>query len=320
MKILFIDTVHLLLKEELEKQNHICEEAYDKTREEILAIIEKYEGIVLRSRIKMDEDFLSKCHNLKFIARAGSGLENIDEEYAKSKNIKCFNAAEGNRQAVAEHTLGMLLSLFNNLNKSDKEVRNRIWEREGNTGVELAGKTIGIIGYGNNGSAFAEVLSGFGVRILAYDKYLEKYKYQASMQEIFRKADVLSLHIPLTVETTYLLDENYINQFEKPIYIINTARGKCVHTKDLVAAMGKGKVLGACLDVLEYEKSSFENLTADGLPKEMQYLIDSEKTILSPHIAGWTQQSNQKIAEVLLQKISLLVKKTHQIDGLLSKI
>jgi len=202
----------------------------------------------------------------------------------------------------------MLLSLFNNLNKSDKEVRNGIWDREGNRGVELAGKTVGIIGFGNNGSAFAEVLSGFGVRILAYDKYLEKYKYQASMQEIFRKADVLSLHIPLTVETTYLLDENFINQFEKPIYIINTARGKCVHTKDLVAAMGKGKVLGACLDVLEYEKASFENLTADGLPKEMQYLIDSEKTILSPHIAGWTHESNIRLAKILYKKINILFK------------
>jgi D-3-phosphoglycerate dehydrogenase len=306
MKIFFIDTVHLLLKEELEKQNHICEEAYDKTREEILAIIENYEGIVLRSRIKMDEDFLSKCHNLKFIARVGSGLENIDEEYAKSKNIKCFNAAEGNRQAVAEHALGMLLSLFNNLNKSDKEVRNGIWEREGNRGVELAGKTVGIIGFGNNGSAFAEILSGFDVRILAYDKYLEKHKYQATMQEIFQYADIVSLHIPLTIETTYLVDENYINQFEKVIYLINTARGKCVHTKDLVFALEKGKVLGVCLDVLEYEKTSFENLTAEGLTNEMQYLIDSEKTILSPHIAGWTQQSNQKIAEVLFQKISVL--------------
>ncbi|MDP7243895.1 MAG: NAD(P)-dependent oxidoreductase [Flavobacteriales bacterium] len=304
MKILFIDTVHPFLKKELEKQNHICEEAYDKTREEVLAIIENYEGIVLRSRIKMDEDFLSKCHNLKFIARAGSGLENIDEEYAKSKNIKCFNAAEGNRQAVAEHTLGMLLSLFNNLNRSDKEVRSGIWEREVNTGVELAGKTIGIIGYGNNGSAFAEVLSGFGVRILAYDKYLEKYKYQSSMQEIFQKADVLSLHIPLTAETTYLVDENFIHQFEKPIYIINTARGKCVHSKDLVTAMKNGKVLGACLDVLEYEKSSFEDLERNELMPELQYIFDSAKTILSPHIAGWTHQSSQKIAEVLVQKIN----------------
>ena len=262
MKILFIDTVHPFLQEALEKQNHICEGVYDKNRDEILSIMPNYDGIVLRSRIKIDEDFLSQCHQLKFIARAGSGLENIDVNAAENKNIKCFNAPEGNRQAVAEHTLGMLLSLFNNLNKSDKEVRNGIWDREGNRGVELAGKTVGIIGFGNNGSAFAEVLSGFGVRILAYDKYLEKHKYQANMQEIFRKADVLSLHIPLTAETTYLLDENYINQFEKPIYIINTARGKCVHTKDLVAAMGKGKVLGACLDVLEYEKASFENLTA----------------------------------------------------------
>ena len=304
MKILFIDTVHSFLKKELEKQNHICEEAYDKTREEVLAIIENYKGIVLRSRIKMDEDFLSKCHNLKFIARAGSGLENIDEEYAKSKNIKCFNAAEGNRQAVAEHTLGMLLSLFNNLNRSDKEVRSGVWEREVNTGVELAGKTIGIIGYGNNGSAFAEVLSGFGVRILAYDKYLEKYKYQSSMQEIFQKADVLSLHIPLTAETTYLVGENFIHQFEKPIYIINTARGKCVHSKDLVTAMKNGKVLGACLDVLEYEKSSFEDLERKELLPELQYLFDSAKTILSPHIAGWTHQSSQKIAEVLVQKIN----------------
>ena len=304
MKILFIDTVHPFLKKELEKQNHICEEAYDKTREEVLAIIENYKGIVLRSRIKMDEDFLSKCHNLKFIARAGSGLENIDEEYAKSKNIKCFNAAEGNRQAVAEHTLGMLLSLFNNLNRSDKEVRSGVWEREVNTGVELAGKTIGIIGYGNNGSAFAEVLSGFGVRILAYDKYLEKYKYQSSMQEIFQKADVLSLHIPLTAETTYLVGENFIHQFEKPIYIINTARGKCVHSKDLVTAMKNGKVLGACLDVLEYEKSSFEDLERKELLPELQYLFDSAKTILSPHIAGWTHQSSQKIAEVLVQKIN----------------
>ncbi len=306
MKIFFIDTVHLLLKEELEKQNHICEEAYDKTREEILAIIENYEGIVLRSRIKMDEDFLSKCHNLKFIARAGSGLENIDVIEAEKRNIKCFNASEGNRQAVAEHALGMLLSLFNNLNKSDREVRNGIWEREGNRGVELAGKTVGIIGFGNNGSAFAEGLSGFGIRILTYDKYLEKYKFQATMQEIFQYADIVSLHIPLTAETTYLVDEGYIKNFEKPIYIINTARGKCVNTKDLVAAMKNGKVLGACLDVLEYEKTSFEDLEREELPPELQYIFDTEKTILSPHIAGWTQQSNRKIAEVLFQKISLL--------------
>ena len=306
MKILFIDTVHPFLQEALEKQNHICEGVYDKNRDEILSIIPNYDGIVLRSRIKIDEDFLSQCHQLKFIARAGSGLENIDVNAAENKNIKYFNASEGNRQAVAEHALGMLLSLFNNLNKSDREVRKGIWEREGNRGVELAGKTVGIIGFGNNGSAFAEVLSGFAVRILAYDKYLEKHKYQASMQEIFQYADIVSLHIPLTTETTYLLDENFINQFGKPIYIINTARGKCVHTKDLVFALEKGKVLGVCLDVLEYEKTSFDGLSKESLSDELQYLFVSEKTILSPHIAGWTNESKQKIAEVLLQKITTL--------------
>lgn len=306
MKILFIDIVHPFLKKELEKKNHICDIAYNKTRDEILSIILDYEGIVLRSRIKIDYDFLNKCQGLKFIARAGSGLENIDVIEAEKRNIKCFNAPEGNRQAVAEHTLGMLLSLFNNLNKSDQEVRKGIWERENNRGIELSGKTIGIIGFGNNGSALAEILSGFGVCILAYDKYLDNYPYKSNMRTIFQQANILSLHIPLTTETTYLLDEDYIKRFEKPIYIINTARGKCVNTKDLVSAMKNGKVLGACLDVLEYEKTSFEDLERKELITELQYIFDSEKTILSPHIAGWTKQSKLRIAEVLFQKINLI--------------
>ena len=304
MKILFIDIVHPFLKKELEKQNHICDIAYNKTRDEILSIILDYEGIVLRSRIKIDYDFLNKCQGLKFIARAGSGLENIDVIEAAKRNIKCFNAPEGNRQAVAEHTLGMLLSLFNNLNKSDQEVRKGIWERENNRGIELSGKTIGIIGFGNNGSALAEILSGFEVCILAYDKYLDNYPYKSDMRTIFQQANILSLHIPLTTETTYLLDEDYIKRFEKPIYIINTARGKCVNTKDLVSAMKNGKVLGACLDVLEYEKTSFEDLERKEILTELQYIFNSEKTILSPHIAGWTKQSKLKIAEVLFQKIN----------------
>ena len=306
MRILFIDIVHPFLKKELEKKNHICDIAYNKTRDEILSIILDYEGIVLRSRIKIDYDFLNKCQGLKFIARAGSGLENIDVIEAAKRNIKCFNAPEGNRQAVAEHTLGMLLSLFNNLNKSDKEVRKGIWERENNRGIELFGKTIGIIGFGNNGSALAEILSGFGVCILAYDKYLDNYPYKSDMRTIFQQANILSLHIPLTTETTYLVDKDYIKRFEKPIYIINTARGKCVNTKDLVSAMKNGKVLGACLDVLEYEKTSFEDLERKELLTELQYIFDSEKTILSPHIAGWTKQSKLKIAEVLFQKINLI--------------
>ena len=304
MKILFIDTVHPFLKKELEKQNHICDTAYDKSKIEIEKIIKGYEGIIIRSRLTIDKAFIDKAVNLKFISRAGSGLENIDVNYAESKKIKCCNAAEGNRKAVAEHTIGMLLSLFNNLNKANKEVRNGEWEREGNRGEVFFGKTIGIIGSGNNGSALAEMLSGFGVRILAYDKYLENYPCKSDMQAIFKQADILSLHIPLTSETTYLVDEDYIKRFEKPIYIINTARGKCVNTKDLVTAMKNGKVLGACLDVLEYEKTSFEDLERKELLPELQYLFDSAKTILSPHIAGWTHQSSKKIAEVLVQKIN----------------
>ena len=304
MKILFIDTVHPLLKQELEKENHICDSAYNKSKTEIQQIISNYQGIIIRSRFKIDKQFIDCGSNLKFIARAGSGLENIDVEYAKNKNIHCYNAAEGNRQAVAEHALGMLLSLFNNLNNADQEVREGKWERERNRGIELAGKTVGIIGYGNNGSAFAEVLKGFNVKILAYDKYLTNYPQKSSMETINKEADIISLHVPLTDETTYLVDDNFIKRFVKNFYLINTARGKCVNTKNLVKALENKKIKGACLDVLEYEKTSFENLSKDGLKSDMQYLMNAQNTILSPHIAGWTAESNVKIAEVLLNKFT----------------
>ena len=304
MKILFIDTVHPLLKQELEKENHICDSAYNKSKTEIQQIISNYQGIIIRSRFKIDKQFIDCGSNLKFIARAGSGLENIDVEYAENKNIHCYNAAEGNRQAVAEHALGMLLSLFNNLNNADQEVREGKWEREKNRGIELAGKTVGIIGYGNNGSAFAEVLKGFNVKILAYDKYLTNYPQESSMETIHKEADIISLHVPLTDETTYLVDDNFINRFVKNFYLINTARGKCVNTKNLVKALENKKIKGACLDVLEYEKTSFENLSKDGLTSDMQYLMNAQNTILSPHVAGWTVESNVKIAEVLLDKFT----------------
>ena len=304
MKILFIDTVHPLLKQELEKENHICDSAYNKSKTEIQQIISNYQGIIIRSRFKIDKQFIDCGSNLKFIARAGSGLENIDVEYAEKKNIHCYNAAEGNRQAVAEHALGMLLSLFNNLNNADQEVREGKWERERNRGIELAGKTVGIIGYGNNGSAFAEVLKGFNVKILAYDKYLTNYPQESSMETINKEADIISLHVPLTDETTYLVDDNFINRFAKNFYFINTARGKCVNTKHLAKALENKKIKGACLDVLEYEKTSFENLSKDGLTSDMQYLMNAKNTILSPHVAGWTVESNVKIAEVLLDKIT----------------
>jgi D-3-phosphoglycerate dehydrogenase len=230
-------------------------------------------------------------------------MENIDEEFATSKGIACLNAPEGNRQAVAEHALGMLLSLFNTLNTADLEVRQGLWKREENRGIELNGKTVGIIGYGHNGSAFADVLGGFGVKLLAYDKYKSNYSEKAiesDMQTIFNEADILSLHIPLTDETHHLVNDEFIQRFKKPFYLINTSRGQCVKTVDLLDAMQDGKVLGACLDVLEDEKTSFEKLENS---VDFQRLIQSKKVILSPHVAGWTKESKLKLAQVLLEKI-----------------
>jgi len=304
MKILFIDTVHPFLKKELEKNNHECESAFDLNKIQIESIIEKYNGVIIRSKFIIDENFINKATNLKFIARAGSGLENINVDFAKKQKIKCYNASEGNRQAVAEHALGMILSLFNNISQADREVRSGNWNRESNRGTELSGKTIAIIGYGNNGSAFCKLIQGFGVNILTYDKYLVDYPFKSSMKYIFENADILSIHTPLTEETSYLLNDKYINNFKKNIYIINTARGKCVNTEHLVKSLKSGKIQGACLDVLEYENISFENLKKDSLEENLEYLTNSSKVILSPHIAGWTHESNLKIAKILFQKIS----------------
>jgi D-3-phosphoglycerate dehydrogenase len=312
-KVLFVDTVHPLLWKQLEKEGYKCIEGYSLSKEEIVAQHKDVFGIIIRSRLRIDSNFIACFSDLTFIARAGSGMENIDHEYANSKGIHCFNAAEGNRQAVAEHALGMLLGLFNNLNKADKEVRKGLWKREENRGLELSGKTVGLIGYGNNGSAFAEVLSGFSVKILAYDKYKTNYSserdVESDMQTIFQEADILSLHIPLTEETQHLVNDTFINQFKKPIFIINTSRGQCLNTNALVENLQTGKVLGACLDVLEHEKSSFENLK--DYPSELKLLLASEKVILSPHVAGWTQESKLKLAQVLLQKIMAIKKKNH---------
>jgi len=307
MKILFIDSNHPLLHETLQKAGHECDLRYTWTKEEILGNIQSYDGIVIRSRITLDREIIDKAVNLKFIARAGAGMENIDVAYAESKGIKCLHAPEGNRDAVAEHAIAMLLSLFNNLHRANNEVRIGKWIREGNRGVELMGKTVGIIGYGNMGSAFAERLKGFGVKILVYDKYKKGFGSdqitETTLERIFAEADVLSLHTHLTDETRYIINDEFINSFKKIIYVINTARGKCLDTKDLVKNMRSGKVAGACLDVLEYEMSSFEKLEINELPEAFQYLIQSDKVVLSPHIAGWTQESNAKIARVLAEKI-----------------
>ena len=307
MKIIFIDTTHPKLIKDLNYKGFICDQAYDKSRSEILKIIKSYDGIVIRSRFKIDKAFINAAKKLKFIARAGSGTENIDLHYANKKNIKCFNAAEGNRQAVAEHALAIILNLLNNIRVSDQEIRRGIWEREKNRGIELSDKTIGIIGFGNTGSSFAKILENFNVKILAYDKYKEKYKFQSNLDEILELSDIISLHIPLTEETKYLVNENFIDKAKKPFYIINTSRGQCIETKALIKGLKDQKILGACLDVFEQEKNSFEKI---GENADLKYLIESNKTILTPHIAGWTFESNYKIAETLSKKIINLIKKS----------
>ena len=306
MKILHLDTNHELLISQLNDSGFINHEDYTSTKSEIEAKIHDYDGIVLRSRFSIDKPFLDAATHLKFIGRVGAGLENIDCNYAESKGVYLISAPEGNRNAVGEHTLGMLLSLFNKLNKADAEVRSGKWLREANRGIELDGRTVGLIGYGNMGKAFAKKLRGFDVEVLCYDikeGVGDANAKQVTLQEFQEKVDVVSLHTPQTSLTLNMVNSVFINQFSKSFWLINTARGKSVVTQDLVSALKTRKVLGAGLDVLEYEKASFETLFSSKLPEAFQYLIDSEHVLLSPHVAGWTVESKEKLAQTIVDKI-----------------
>lgn len=306
VKILHIDSNHPLLWEQLEKAGFSNEADFTSTKEEVENKIENYHGVVIRSRFKIDKNFIDKAKNLQFIARVGAGLESIDCDYAESKNINLIAAPEGNCNAVGEHALGMILSLFNKLNNADKEVKSGHWNRESNRGTELDGKTVGIIGYGNMGKSFAKKLRGFEVEVLCYDilpNVDDANAKQVSLQELQQKADVLSLHIPWTPETDKMVNTEFINQFAKPFWLINTARGKSVVTTDLVAALQSGKILGAGLDVLEYEKLSFETLFEGEKPEAFDYLLQANNVLLTPHIAGWTIESKEKLAQVIVDKI-----------------
>lgn len=310
IKILHIDSNHPLLWEQLEQAGFTNHADFTSTKEEIEAKIQNYQGIVIRSRFKIDQQFIDKATHLQFIARVGAGLESIDCEYALSKDIQLIAAPEGNCNAVAEHTLGMILSLFNKLNQADSEIRSGQWNRESNRGHELDGKTVGIIGYGTMGKSFAKKLRGFDVTVLCYD-ILENVgdanAKQVSLKELQQKTDVLSLHIPWTPDTDKMVDLDFISAFAKSFWIINTSRGKNIVTADLVAAMESGKILGAGLDVLEYEKLSFETLFQDkNTPDAFQYLLDGKKVILTPHIAGWTYESHERLAQVIVDKIKAL--------------
>ena len=308
-KILLVDTVHPLIEKEFSEMGFQCEQFSGNTQKELGLIVHEYFGLIIRSKIMIDKYILEKAKELKFIGRVGAGMENIDIKFVEKIGVKCFNSPEGNRDAVGEHVIGMLLSMFNNLKIADLEVRQGIWNREGNRGTEIKGKTIGIIGYGNMGSAVAQKLKGFGADVIAFDKYKfnysEEFVKECTLDEVFEKSEIVSMHVPLTTETNYMVDDRFINNFKKNIFFINTSRGKVLKTSDLVKNIKTGKVIGAALDVLEYENLSFENLKNDNLPEDFNFLINSEKVILSPHIAGWTVESKYKLAKVLVDKIKL---------------
>lgn len=307
MKILHLDSNHPLLLKMLNEAGFLNEENHKSSKAEIEKIISNYEGIVIRSRFNIDKQFLDSAKNLKFIARVGAGLESIDAEYAEKLGVKLIAAPEGNRNAVGEHALGMLLSLFNNLNKADNEVKNGLWNRESNRGTELDGKTVGIIGYGNMGKAFAKKLKGFDCEVICFDikqNMGDENAKQVSLDILQQKADVLSLHTPWTPLTDKMVDSKFINSFSKRFWLINTARGKSVVTADLVSALKSGKILGAGLDVLEYEKLSFETLfDSDNLPNALKELFAMDNVLLSPHIAGWTVESHIGLARSIAQRI-----------------
>ncbi len=307
-KVLFLDEAHPVLWDDLEGMGYRC--IYDPyiTPGQLKVCIHEFAGIIVRSRIRLDKPLIAAGHKLRFIGRVGSGLENVDVDFAKSRGVICLNSPEGNRQAVGEHAAGMLLALLHNICVADREVRDGSWRREANRGMELCGKTVGIVGYGNTGSAFARCLSGFGCTLLAYDKYKQGFGNvfvrEAAMDEIFRDADVLSLHVPLTAETSYLVDQAYLSRFKKEVILINTSRGQVVHTADLVAALHEQRVRGAALDVLEYEDLSADALGAPALPENYRQLTGMHRrVVLTPHVAGWTAESKVKLASVLSDKI-----------------
>ncbi len=305
MKVLHLDTNHPLLLDQLTTLGFENHEDYTSSKEEVEEKIHAYDGVIIRSRFTIDQHFLDKATNLKFIGRVGAGLENIDTRYAKQKGIFLASAPEGNRNAVSEHALGMLLSLMNKFYKAHREVRKGTWEREGNRGVELDGKTVGIIGYGNMGKAFAKKLKGFDVEVICYDiigGVGDENARQVGIMEFQQKSDVVSLHVPQTPASSGMINSEFIEGFHKPFWFLNTGRGKCVVTEDLVKALKSGKILGAGLDVLEYEKKSFESMFLQK-PKAFKYLRKAKNVLLTPHVAGWTFESKEKLAQTIVDKI-----------------
>lgn len=308
MRILLTDNTHPVLREKLVAAGHECDVWTDCTYESLLGEVKNYDAIVVRSKIVIDRNFIDKARHLKCIGRVGAGMETIDVDYAESLGIRCLNSPEGNRDAVGEHAVGLLLALFDRIAVADSEVRQGKWRREANRGLEIKGKTVGVIGFGNMGSAFAQRLQGFECKIVAYDKYkpagfAPSYVEEVSLADLQRRSDVVSLHVPLTEETRYMVDSSFIKTFARPFYLVNTSRGAVVNTSDLAKAVEEGKVLGAALDVIEYEDMSKDGLDIESMPAALHYLLSSSRTVFSPHVAGWTVESKYKLASVLADKI-----------------
>ncbi len=308
MRILVTDSTHPILHDLLRQAGHEVVEDTTLNYDTLLSVIPQYDALVVRSKIIIDRPFLDRARHLRCIGRVGAGMETIDVDYAESLGIRCLNSPEGNRDAVGEHALGLLLALFNNIARADAEVRQGLWQREANRGLELKGRTVGIIGFGNMGSAFAQRLQGFECNIIAYDKYkpagyAPTYVQEVSLHELQQRAQVLSLHVPLTPETRHMVDYPFIQRFRHPFHLINTSRGAVVDTPGLVRALDEGLILGTALDVIEYEDMTRDGLDLDHLPDAFHYLLHYPRAVLTPHVAGWTVESKEKLASVLAQKI-----------------
>ena len=310
MKVLHLEENHPTLIKGLQALGFKNDAAYTDSLAEILAKIDKYEGLIIRSKYPIDEDFLARAKKLKFIGRVGAGLENIDVKAVESRNIHLLNAPEGNRNAVGEHALGMLLSLMNRLKEGHASIQSGLWDREGHRGWELSGRTLGVIGYGNTGKSFAKRISGFNVRTLCYDildNVGDQYAQQVDWKTLQAECEIISLHIPQTPLTRGMIDKKFIADMGHHFWLLNTARGSAVITEDLVAGLQSQKIMGAGLDVLEYETRSFSSIfNGDGLPSALQYLIEADHVLLSPHVAGWTRESHVKLATTIVEKVKKL--------------
>lgn len=306
-KVIFFDDVHPFLLERLKQLGFECHEHFTTDLKGVKEVIKDAIGIIGRSRFQLDSNFLAGCKQLKFIARYGVGTDHIDMEYVQNRGIEVFTSPEGSADTVAEHTIGMMLSLMNHLHRADRQVRNGKWWRESNRGTEIKNKTIGILGYGNMGSAVAKRLVGFQTKVIAYDKYKESWEDQCAqkvmLEEFFEQTDILTIHIPYTKDNHYFINDGFISSFKKNIFLLNLARGLVLNTEDLVKQLKTGKILGAGLDVLEYEEVSFSKLKEGEFTPAMQYLLSSENVILTPHIGGWSFESLEGHARVLADKI-----------------